>query len=146
MKKTLFAIMIAASFSVSAGDLTVGASRNLSQDSNSVNVAYGTKLMLLDTQFGYARSDARGFKNEQLSAGISIPVAKLGTVLTSAKVAAVYLTSPGDSGYGLRYGVDVAMPVTKNFALVGSLSRLDTESKIHSFEGNSVGLAGRYSF
>lgn len=153
MKKILAALMLVGAVSAaSAGEFTLGASQNLSKTENSVDMTYGMKIMDVKTEFGYSTNDSRTLKNDQWSAGVSLPIAKLGQIQTSAKVAGVYVDSRGlkvggsQSGFGVRYGVEAELPLTKSFALVGNVSRFDGASRVRNFEGNIVGLAGRFTF
>jgi hypothetical protein len=160
MKKIFITALLAfASTFALATDVTVGASRNLSKNADAVDVAVSTKVLgpvsaeLGFTSIGAANvgfdSNALKDRNSQFSAGVIVPIVALGPVQTSAKVAAVYVSpSFGTAGYGVRYGLEAAMPIYKSLSVVGTVTRLDAvdANRVHRFEGNTAGIGARYTF
>lgn len=149
MKKILVGSVIAlAAFAASALEVGVNVGHNFGDSSrNLMGVTVGQTLGPLNVALGFNRSTVGSNDQNIYSVRTGMTVAKLGPVAVSPNVALQYMTVANSSnGVSLTTGVDLSMPIVKNFEGFVDVGYQFGQKRVEQFDGVVMTTGVRYRF
>jgi len=148
MKKlAIIAILSAFTGVASAADVGLRVGTDLSNTTNSVGLTVDQKLGDFGVEGDFDRSIRNHASDDRVSLLGTYDFAKISDLTFTAKAGAA-LVDPSNhaNGYALLGGVGVSYPITKSVSLTADYLYQDSQSRVHTFDGNRVSVGFKVPF
>ena len=150
MKKIAIATaLVLAAFSASAVEVGVNGSYDFggSNERAGAGITIGQKYGKVGVTAGFDRYTKNTDQNKWSLVG-SYDVATVAAATVAVKAGAVYLDNAGrvTDGYAALVGAGVSYPLSKNVALTADYRYQAGQSRVNTFDGNTVVFGAKYSF
>ena len=149
MKKSILAVSLMAVIgSAQSVEVGVNVTKDYSgTDRNSQGITVGQKLGSVTATLGYDQFTKGKNNQDRYSLVAAYDVAKVGPVQVSVKSGAAMLDNQtGKDGYAVTGGVGLSYPIVKNVAATVDYRYQIGQSRVSSFDGNSIGAGVKVSF
>lgn len=149
MKKSILAVSLMAVIgSAQSVEVGVNVTKDYSgTDRNSQGITVGQKLGSVTATLGYDQFTKGKNNQDRYSLVAAYDVAKVGPVQVSVKAGAAMLDNQtGKDGYAVTGGVGLSYPIVKNVAATVDYRYQIGQSRVSSFDGNSIGAGVKVSF
>jgi len=149
MKKSILAVSLMAVIGTAQSvEVGVNVTKDYSgTDRNSQGITVGQKFGSVTATLGYDQFTKGKNNQDRYSLVSAYDVAKVGPVQVSVKVGAAMLDNQtGKDGYAVTGGVGLSYPIVKNVAATVDYRYQIGQSRVSSFDGNSIGAGVKVSF